>query len=314
MKVDVAIAGGGPAGWSAAIALRQRGIRCAVVTRDDGGGDKPGESLPPSAKPLLAQLGIDLEADGHLPCLGHRSVWGSDEPVEMPFVFSPYGHGWHLDRRRFEASLARGETAASLDELEYDFLIDAPGRSATLARERGATRMRDDTLTATVAYCDRHDCDSFTLVEAIEDGWWYSAPLPDGRAVAMFVSDEPRDFDAMLRKAAHTRARVTPSARRMHRDASSFRLDRVTGERWLAIGDAACALDPLSSHGIGAAMWSGIRAAEAIESGDFDAYGDAIDAMWNAYVTMRQEMYAAEARWPASSFWSAFRARYTAPP
>ncbi|HYU25998.1 MAG TPA: hypothetical protein VEO74_12385, partial [Thermoanaerobaculia bacterium] len=62
MKVDVAIAGGGPAASAAAIALRRRGLSCAI--------------------------GLDLARDGHLPCHGHRSVWGSDTPVEMPFDLS----------------------------------------------------------------------------------------------------------------------------------------------------------------------------------------------------------------------------------
>src|SRR5205823_6655746 len=104
VKVDVAIAGGGPAASAAAITLRRHGLSCAIVERGDG--DKVGESLAPPVKPLLAALGLDLERDGHLPCHGHRSTWGSDVPVEMPFDLSPYGHGWHLHRRKFEQRLA----------------------------------------------------------------------------------------------------------------------------------------------------------------------------------------------------------------
>jgi flavin-dependent dehydrogenase len=94
-------------------------------------------------------------------------------------------------------------------------------------------------------------------------------------------------------------------------DASSFRLNHVTGPRWLAIGDAATALDPLSSHGLGNALFTGMRAGEAIATGDFAAYEKAVDTMWNAYVSRRRELYAAERRWPSSPFWSR---RYTAPP
>ncbi|HEY6140117.1 MAG TPA: tryptophan 7-halogenase, partial [Thermoanaerobaculia bacterium] len=106
MKVDVVIAGGGPAASSAAIALRRHGLTCAIVERGDSGGARAGESLAPSVKPLLDALGLDLERDGHLPCYGHRSTWGSDVPAETCFDFNPYGHGWHLDRARFEARLA----------------------------------------------------------------------------------------------------------------------------------------------------------------------------------------------------------------
>jgi hypothetical protein len=107
MNVDVAIAGGGPAASAAALTLARHGASSVIVERRDDEGAKPGESLPPSARWLLEQLGIAgaLKEDGHLPCHGNRSVWGSDRVEELPFVMTPYGHGWHLDRRRFERLL-----------------------------------------------------------------------------------------------------------------------------------------------------------------------------------------------------------------
>src|SRR5215213_9445087 len=107
MTFDVAIVGGGPAASVTAWMLARGGASCVILERGDDAGDKPGESLPPSARPLLEQLGLwdALEADGHLPCHGNRSSWGSDAIDEQPFVFSPYGHGWHVDRRKFEALL-----------------------------------------------------------------------------------------------------------------------------------------------------------------------------------------------------------------
>ena len=43
--------------------------------------------------------------------------------------------------------------------------------------------------------------------------------------------------------------------------AESALLSPIAGEGWLAVGDAAASFDPLSSHGIGAALWSGELAA-----------------------------------------------------
>jgi flavin-dependent dehydrogenase len=175
--------------------------------------------------------------------------------------------------------------------LVADFLIDATGRGAAFARSLGAKVVRDDTLFAHVFFIDKAIDDTYTTIEAAEDGWWYRAPVPGGKTVAMFVSDA-RKYDA----------RVV--------DASSFRLDRVTGDGWLAVGDAATALDPLSSHGLGNALFTGMRAAEAIVTGDFAAYERAVGVMWNAYVSRRRELYAQERRWPSSPFWSK---RYIAP-
>jgi flavin-dependent dehydrogenase len=317
VKVDVAIVGGGPAASAAAIALRRHGLSCAIVERGDGGGDKVGESLAPAVKPLLDELGLDLARDGHLPCYGHRSVWGSATPVEMCFDANPYGHGWHLDRRLFETRLAEladcprlecGGHAAALtaaarpphstwriaadrETVVADFLIDATGRRAALARRLGARIVRDDTLLAHVFFIDRETDDTYTTIEAAEDGWWYRAPVPGGKTVAMFVSD---------RRTYETRTL----------DASSFRLDRVAGDRWLAIGDAATALDPLSSHGLGNALFTGMRGTEAIATGNIDEYENAVNTMWNVYVSRRRELYAQERRWPSSPFWSR---RYISP-
>ncbi len=47
---------------------------------------------------------------------------------------------------------------------------------------------------AAVAFLDGGHCDATTLIEAAEDGWWYSAPLPDSRLAVMLVSDTVRPF------------------------------------------------------------------------------------------------------------------------
>ena len=315
--LDVVIVGGGPAASVTATLLARAGRSCLILERGDDTGDKPGESLPPSSRPLLEQLGIweQLEADGHLPCHGNRSSWGSDAIDEMPFINTPYGHGWHVERRRFEKLLidralsagAQRKTSIRVAEAKHvgrmwqlrcddgttvdaKFAVDATGRASWLARRCGATRIVDDTLVAYVSFVDGPTDDSFTFVEATENGWWYTAPIPGGRAVTMFVTDPAIPFEPLA------------GARRV--DASSMRLDHVTGEGWLAVGDAATALDPLSSHGLGSALAGGIEAARAIVAGSFDRYNRMVDMMWDSYVRVRHATYDLERRWPNSPFWS----------
>src|SRR6185436_12644217 len=99
-------------------------------------------------------------------CHGNRAWWGSPEPTETDFLRDPEGPGWHLDRTRFEAwlrreAVARGavlvcpatlravtrqtggwqvvlDAPGGLVELQTRVLIDASGRSASLARRLGA--------------------------------------------------------------------------------------------------------------------------------------------------------------------------------
>ncbi|HEY0143985.1 MAG TPA: tryptophan 7-halogenase [Thermoanaerobaculia bacterium] len=348
----MAIVGGGPAASAAALTLARAGLRAVILERGEDRGDKPGESIAPGARPLLEQLGVwdDLAADGHLPCHGNRSSWGSERIDEMPFLFSPYGKGWHLDRRRFEQLLVRRAVEAGAERktharvvdvsrngdvppggnnavwrlrcangetIEAPFVIDATGRASWFAHRAGAQRIVDDVLIAVVAFLETDgapDRDSWTLVEAVEQGWWYSAVLPDGRLAVMFITDPavvaPREAAAMpFATAPHTRARietyayaVTAPPQLVH--AGSSRLNRAMGEGWCAAGDAAMALDPLSSHGITSALATGVEAAQAVVSGSFERYETVVDTMWRAYAAMRRNIYASERRWASSPFWT----------
>jgi len=328
MRTPVAIVGGGPAASAAALSLARRGIASTIIERGDDLGEKPGESLPPSARPLLQALGISI--DDHLPSSGNRSMWGSEAVDDMPFIFSPYGNGWHLDRRRFERALIDRAIAAGvtrrtntrvasvtrdgrnwrlqLDDgtpIDCAFLIDATGRTSWLSRRLGARRVIHDRLMATIAFLDGGHCDNTTLIEAAEDGWWYSAPLPDSRLAVMLVSDTTRPFTP----SPLTQSRIdeggyamTANPRRV--DAGSARLDRAGGDGWLAIGDAAMSFDPISSHGLLTALSTGLAAGETSLS-DYQAF---TDRTWRAYARMREACYASEGRWGEAPFWRGRRA------
>lgn len=358
-RFDVAVIGGGPAGAATAIALARGGVSVALIEAGHQGGDKPGESLPPSARPLLERLDVwdGFLRDGPLPCYANRSSWGGDGRLtERDFINDPYGHGWHIDRRRFEAMLLDGAVEAGAAVVRGDRVVgesrvgegwwrldlagpsgcsqvvakvavDASGRAAAFARRRGARRRRVDRLAAAVGFLasDLGEMrDTATLVEAARDGWWYSAPLPGGRLAVAFFADP--DLDAarrartaegwtdLLVESVHTRERVEGHGFRLCGApwavaAGSGRLDRICGEGWLAVGDAAATFDPLSSHGIGAALDGGLRAGAAISAclqGDASAlsmYEEQVVDAYGRYLRTWRAYYADERRWPERAFW-----------
>ena len=317
-RYDIVILGGGPAGAAAAISLRTHAPQLSVAIIERSAYEQPriGETLPPIVQPLLAQLGVweSFLTEEHLPAYGACSAWGSEGLESHEFIYGKYGRGWHLDRRRFDAMLAReavqhgaqlfmhsrvvdaqqtrdgwrlamrqGSTSLTV---EAAFVIDATGRCAAFAARRGAKPIRYDQLVGAFVFLkctEMHD--SYTMVEADVDGWWYSALLPDSGMVAAWMSDadiinklqstNPSHWFDQLLKSSHTRRRLSPAepmSQPVLQAACSQQLDQVTGDNWLAIGDAAATFDPLSSQGVVKALRTGILASYAIGDwfkGDF---------------------------------------------
>ena len=286
-------------------------------------------------------------------------MWGSAEPLERDFIFGAAGMGWQLDRRRFEQELAVAaiqagadwrygrrlvgasseahgghrlevKTDKGLEVYRADFVIDASGRAARFARLLGRRRIRYDRLIGVAAYYQtdsaggRQTEDPWTLVEAVEEGWWYSARLPGRKLIAAYLTDadllpnppprRPGGWSALLEATQHTRQRIrqcgdpaSPTPRIL--GAQTSRLSAVAGRAWLAAGDAAVAHDPLTSHGITAALESGTYAGAAVADylgGRREAlhdYASLIDRAFAQYLILHHDRYLGEPRWPDSTFW-----------
>lgn len=350
MTYDVVVAGAGPAGAAAARGLAAAGVSVLVLERGRFDVPRPGETLAPAVRPLLDALGVweSFTALGSLPSLGTRSVWGGGEPVERSHLTSAYGPGWHVDRAAFDRMLAEAavgagatlRTGTPVTGCHHDghrwrvgtptgvvdcrVLIDATGRRAGPARALGARRVAFDRLTALAATWPADvRGEGYLLVEAVPDGWWYTAPLPTGALVAVLMTDADvcrrgglaTRWRERLLAAPETAARLgaaTPSAVRVH-PAASHRLLRAGDHRpWLAIGDAALSVDPVSGSGVVRALRSAVAGAELatrlLEHPEkagalLERHESARDEECTLHLTERAGYYAIERRF-RSPFWT----------
>jgi 2-polyprenyl-6-methoxyphenol hydroxylase-like FAD-dependent oxidoreductase len=208
--------------------------------------------------------------------------------------------------------------------LDCAVLVDASGRASFVARRLGADRLNYDTLVGVYQFfrspTDLND--TRTMVESTRNGWWYSSYLPNASLLAAFMSDAhllPRGARALrahwrqeLDATIYTRRRVDaarPVGMIHTTRANSYQMSAISGENWLAVGDAAMAFDPLSSQGLYNALRSAIEASRAVQQyfgGDRAALIDyAVREQQRVprFLDRRSAYYGRETRWRDSVFW-----------
>jgi flavin-dependent dehydrogenase len=226
------------------------------------------------------------------------------------------------------------QTRQGSREVKAIWLLDGSGRSYRIARGLGLARYYADRLLTFYArfQADPHavvDQDSRTLVESAPQGWLHAALLPSGERLVTCFTDvgtpwpqktaSRQGFLALIQDTVHMSRKLathgyTTTVKPQPTDARSTRLERFHGEGWLAAGDVAIALDPLLSQGILSALYSGLKAANAVIgylAGDREAllqYDVSIMNVYSQFLRDRSHYYGAERRWPESLFWKTRRA------
>ena len=302
IEVDVCVIGAGPAGTTLAARLAQLGHEVCLVERCEFPRKHVGESLSPGVLPLLEMTGArEAVAKAGFSPVDRILVKWEDDFLERR---DPGQSGLIVDRGRFDQILLerartlgvqllqpatirgrtrgasgwklRVETPSGSVELHSTLLADAGGRSAPRRVRRRWTGCR--TL-ALHAYWSGSTLPRVPRMEAGTDAWYWGVPLPDGTYnTFVFVDLE------------HVRTRNSASiaglfheligrselmagcreARLVSRvfavDATPYIDDDSISPSSIKVGEAALALDPLSSSGVQNAMQTALAGAVMVNT------------------------------------------------
>lgn len=290
-----------------------------------------GECLPGFAAHWLRRHALPGPLDpgsAHGTIPGSLTAWNGP-PLAKSYLGDPWGAHFRLDRQAFDQRLydaalsagaqahpglsvtrertARGWTVtlASGERLSGDLLVDATGRRAWATREWRAREEQPFPLIGVWAVGRETPLkDRRTVTETGSAGWWYGGLLPTGRALACLHCDketaaalirEPRRWRELLAE-THVLSRIAApedfvDARPKGSDARGVMRRPFVGERWIAIGDAALAFDPIASHGISFALFSAQAAHRWMLNQDDGPYAAFCEEQWRAYSDRRAGFY-----------------------
>lgn len=352
--------GAGVAGCAASIQLRKHGISVSLISRQIAIGDRLSEVLVADARDVLTQLGVWSEflAINAPRVSGRFSCWGSRDLSLVEDIFDPHGEGWIIQRPVFDDFLvteARRRNVLVWEHMKVagiqrsgnswtialsgsggkvtvscEVLMLATGRSLLSSQELRLGRTHYDRLVAIGLRIARPrdwpERDYRPLIEAVDDGWWFSVQAADGNVDVLFFTDshfarkivnaygsQLIALAAMIHKTRYTIERLGSPLRVISaprvRSANSYIASPLVRKGVVVIGDAAMAVDPLAGQGVYLALTGAVDAADASAAGILQSearggdYAQQVRERFKALMADRTAIYSAESRWRERGFW-----------
>jgi FADH2-dependent halogenase len=223
---DVIIAGGGPAGSTAALMLAREGLRVIVLEKTQFPRFHIGESILPRNATLVKELGLwdELQKLPHVPKYGAEFAWGDDNNG-MCFTFDngliPGAVVFNIERANFDKMLMDQARAAGAEvrenttvkeilrlgddgveislgdqKLRGKILLDASGHGTIVGRHLGTRRNFDNPELQKVAYFEHFDnverlpgtATGHPSIIMTHEGWFWVIGLDETKTSVGFVT------------------------------------------------------------------------------------------------------------------------------
>lgn len=294
----VAVLGGGPAGASAAERLARAGLKTLLFDeklaweKPCGGGltykayaEYPYLLDNDTPKRLVRETVIGADGAGEAKLeLDNPLVIYSRTDLNRMLLERAERAGAELEQTRILGIERRSQGWALQTKrgpAEADFLVVATGARNPL-RSVGTEYRAADTMSALGYYVPaQHERIDLQFLKNLE-GYIWVFPRADHLSVGICGKGEPAqalrarlerymDERGIPRKDAAFYSHMLPSL-----EPSGWKRNRISGEGWLAVGDAAGLVDPITGEGLFYAIRSGDLASRAVLSGNPAAYRDAV--------------------------------------
>ena len=337
---DIAIAGCGPAGALLAVLLSCKGYRVTCIASPARAARI--EGLGQRTIDVMRVHGLRNALSTVRQSVPRQAIWGGETAhYNQEYIVSRNNldDGLLDDVRAAGADVAVGRCTRQtviVDHVELGirrseggdqtlrarFFVEGRGRAAPRIRNGG---MRGPETTALVREV-RPAHEPQTIVESLADGWAWYVSNGERSLLQVFVDSSqglPKRehltpfFERICREARDERIRHAETfGPVMSRNATTYLAGELFAGRSLRIGDAAMAVDPLSGHGIFAALGSALAASATIntilsqpENTDtaIRFYSDRAQhsALRNARIG--RDFYRLEEHWAANPFWHSRR-------
>jgi geranylgeranyl reductase family protein len=318
---DCIIIGAGPAGGSAAYHLAKRGRSVLILEKESLPRYKPcGGGVSPQ---VAEWFDFDFSPAISTKVEAIRFTWKMDDPVEAKLTnLAPI---WMVRRDVFDhflvqqaqqqgAELKDGTEVQSiqfqgdhwqvntpLGPMQGRYLVAADGAKGNTAKWLGFKDRKRRMAGALEAEAPAAHQDHAAHFEfgMVKNGYIWNFPKADGYSIGIgtFRGGEPQDFKAILTEYATLFGVDLKTCRQYGHSLCLWDGEqKLHTQNAVLAGEAACVVDPFTAEGIRPSIFTGVKAAEAIDQalgGSLDAldrYSEIVNQEWGADMSWAQRL------------------------
>jgi len=259
---DVVVAGGGPAGSTAATLLAQYGHRVLLLEKDKHPRFHIGESMLPFSEPIIQRLGIDWSKGNqfksgavfmdeatrqrmHFPLSIHRRTYQLERAPFDQLLFenaAKHGAETHQEEQVIDVERQAEAVEVTSDKARYRcrYLIDATGR-AVLTGKKDRSIRRIENLGKFAVYthfrniragaeADELFASGNIYVPVVDIGWIWIIPLSGRRLSVGLVVQKERPKDCGVEELLHRYLSASPVLQSLLAGAEQFAPVRVEAD------------------------------------------------------------------------------------